>query len=448
MSGHGALPLLAAVVASGCFLFADLGQAAAAQPPVEVAPGVYLASYSQHGPPPGATRGQAPARRSGEPPRAEATPAVSGGSKVGIRRWPWLAEIKYLYPFPEDPVKSHHCGGSLLAPRVIVTAAHCMTLGSGSFERDPAEFRVVTGRTKLTGKGGREHGIADYFWFVDESGAPLWDPDTVVWDVAIILLDSPSGRETIRIAGKDEAAVWGPGQRALVAGWGLTGTGTDHDPLGSTSDNLRQARIRMISDSGCDRTYGPLFVSATMVCAGIRAGGLDACGGDSGGPLVVPVNGRRHRLIGAVSWAAGCGLPRVPGVYSRLAADPIREAVAEGVRVISGDEVLGSGAMQPNRFRIGSRIRPYRRGGARLVVRVPGAGQLRLQGTGRLRPSVAYPRQAGRAVVRLRLRDPLRRRLDRRGWAAVRVWTPLTYTPLHGEPRERSARIRLVRRSG
>jgi hypothetical protein len=419
------------------------------EPRVEVAPGVYLASFSKDGPPTAdGVRQSAPdgASASQAAPR---TPFIVGGRGTTIKRWPWMAEIQYLFPSPDDPIKRHHCGGSVVAPRVVVTAAHCMTLGASRFERPPSEFKVVTGRTKLKSERGREHRIADYYWFVDKQGEPLWNSDTVAWDAVFLLLDSPSGRATIKLAGADEAAVWAPGQRAFVAGWGKTRAGTDDEAArGRFSNVLLQARIRMIADPDCQAVYGPQLIPELMVCAGLPRGRADACGADSGGPLVVPIAGGGRRLVGDVSFAAGCGLPRVPGVYGRIAADPMRQALAVGIEAVAGADVVGSGAMPPNRFGFAHRKLRYRQGGARLRLRVPGAGQLRLHRTRRLRGALAHPRMAGPARLRLEPRPRLRRRLARAEGTKsqkVKLRAKVTYTPLNGEPRTTSRPIRLLR---
>ena len=413
---------------------------------VEVVPGVYLASFSEDGPAADGLRRESPQPDAIEPDR---DPRVVGGHKTAISRWPWQVSIGYVPIDPSNDFRNHHCGGSLVTPQIVVTAAHCVTLGQGEFARTPEEFRVIAGRTRLSSRGGGRYALADYFWFVDEAGDPLWNRETIAWDVVFLLLSTPSAQETIKIAGEDEAAVWSPGQRAFATGWGSTKAGTDGELKDTHSDVLRQAKIKMIPDSGCGSVYGPILLPDLMVCAGVRAGGIDVCTGDSGGPLVVPIAGGGYRLVGDTSFAAGCGLPRVPGVYGRLAAYPIRQALREGIRAVSGSDVVGSGARPPNRFNLARQTLNYSRRGTDLVARVPGPGQLRLRRNKKLRGSVVYPREAGTARIRLVARAKAQRRLagvepgqDARATVTARI----TYTPLNGNPRTTSNRIRIVRR--
>jgi hypothetical protein len=163
--------------------------------------------------------------------------------------------------------------------------------------------------------------------------------------VALIELASPAPPPAaeVKIAGADERAVWDAGQTAIASGWGATSEG------GSGSDHLQAVAVAIIADSTCGspEVYGSVFRPETMVCAGELAGGKDTCQGDSGGPLVVPVNGGGVRLVGDTSFGFGCARPNQPGVYGRVADDPIRSAIAGAAQSIAGADVIGSGARPP-----------------------------------------------------------------------------------------------------
>jgi secreted trypsin-like serine protease len=85
---------------------------------------------------------------------------------------------------------------------------------------------------------------------------------------------------------------------------------------------LREVDLPVQWDSWMHRAYGRRFSAATMVGAGRWKGGRDTCSGDSGGPLVV-ADGGSWRLVGVTSWGDGCARAGKPGVYARVAADPL-----------------------------------------------------------------------------------------------------------------------------
>jgi Ca2+-binding RTX toxin-like protein len=315
-------------------LIVSAGSALAAEryvPGPKLAPGVFLAEVPQ-----GGTSGDRPARA------ADLQPRIVGGNTTTIAEWPWQAAITLNPAFnPGDGFDRQICGGSLVAPRIIITAAHCVH--DGGFD-PPSNFASITGRTTLSNSSqGQEIAWSDFFFFVDGSGQPLFDPNTMDWDVVFARLSSPSPSSNstpIQIAGANEASFWAPGnENAWATGWGSILFGT------SGSDTLREVNIDRIADSSCGAptSYGSDFHPETMVCAGEMAGGQDACQGDSGGPLVTPVGGGAFRLIGDTSFGIGCALPNFPGVYGRVAEDPMCSALQSGIQSVAGVNVVGPG---------------------------------------------------------------------------------------------------------
>jgi trypsin len=281
---------------------------------------------------------------------------IVGGNETTIEEWPWQVAIADP-PDGSNGFDRQFCGGSLVAPNVVVSAAHCFRNDADTDFGSPANYSVITGRTTLSSNQGQEIPVADIFVAVDDGGTPiyesaadptpsgpdLFDPDTFEWDAVFVELASSSSSTPIMIAGPTETALWEPGRNAVVTGWGTTLF------LGPRSDTLRAAEIHMISDGFCSSptSYGSQFFPETMVCAGEETGGRDTCQGDSGGPLVVPMAGDGFRLAGATSWGIGCALPNFPGVYARIADDPMRTAIANGIQTAFGVNVLGSGGVPP-----------------------------------------------------------------------------------------------------
>jgi secreted trypsin-like serine protease len=275
---------------------------------------------------------------------ASKQPLVVGGHDTSIDSYPWQAAIEFdPVKVPGDAFVRQFCGGSLITPRIVLTAGHCVfdTDPDDSSQLDPDDVNVLLGRTQLTGTGGIEHDV------VRVDLASGYSNSTLENDYALLTLADPSAQTRILLAGPDETGLWEPGYPTETSGWGDT-----TDGFGAYADILQAGTVPIISDSTCAEPgiYGAEFFPATMICAGFLEGGVDSCQGDSGGPLESPAQGGVYRLAGVVSWGFGCAQPDAPGVYTRVADAPLRNAVASDVSSIETTEglthvnVVGSGA--------------------------------------------------------------------------------------------------------
>jgi secreted trypsin-like serine protease len=229
-------------------------------------------------------------------PSAVPAAAVVGGGTTVATAYPWLAAIGS--PLFLTRPSGQFCGGALIAPDQVITAAHCVEVAIFLPEALTATF----GRTELhSGDGTTVHvtNIRIHPDFHDTD----FDGETVHHhDVAILTLDRPQPGPFLKIA----AAGGGVG---TVLGWGAT---AEDD---SSNTRLRAALVPLVSDNACAPDYGSAFDPADMLCAGSTE--ADTGEFDSGGPLVV--NGR---LAGLTSWGKGSARSGFPGVYTRLPSTP------------------------------------------------------------------------------------------------------------------------------
>jgi secreted trypsin-like serine protease len=245
---------------------------------------------------------------------------VVGGTIAAEGAWPWQVAIYFKQP---DGTFMLGCGGSIVNPRWVLSAAHCFLRPSDATLRVASDVLVVEGTNQIDLARRREGGKGRAIDVKRIVMHERYDSQTSGNDIALLELVSPAKSRSVPLTGSSESQLEAANRTGIVTGWGtmrplriiggqpidvLTNQPVRPGAAGYFTNRLMEVEIPLVDRETCQQAYPDRKIDERHICAGLKEGGKDSCQGDSGGPLITSDDHGGFRQIGIVSGAeaAGC----------------------------------------------------------------------------------------------------------------------------------------------
>ncbi|XP_058464076.1 phenoloxidase-activating factor 2-like [Malaya genurostris] len=236
------------------------------------------------------------------------TNANNGETEFG--EFPWMVAL--FSQDNEGAEKKYFCGGSLIKPNIVLTAAHCiinrleeiLVVRAGEWDTK-TEFEVLP---------YQEQRVAQAIIHNNYNAQLLFN------NVALLVLDQAfEPDENVQLICLPPQGMVFSDDNCFATGWGK-----DKFDSASYQVIMKKVELPIVSNMECQsalrttRLGSSFRLHNSFICAG-GLEGVDTCTGDGGSPLVCPIpdSVNRYYQAGIVAWGIGCGQESIPGVYVR-----------------------------------------------------------------------------------------------------------------------------------